>query len=279
LLLGYFAGDMPWKSSALVRDDSLRARRVFEEVPTDSPLWPMQNVHALNTISLLASAARDSEAVLAYLDRAFEAQRSPLLRAVFLYCALATANEMGADERAREYYVRLTVEHPETPFANWATDEFGPDRAIVAGKPIPDFAFPVLGRPDSTLTSAQLRGRVYLLDFWGTWCGPCIGEIEYLHRAYERFRKRGFEILSVALRDDSSAVQAFRRGRWPMPWLNALVEEGSELEREVLERFEVSGFPKPILVDEVGTIVATAQTGLRGTELEEVLSRLYKKRD
>ena len=137
---------------------------------------------------------------------------------------------------------------------------------------MPSFAFVALGDSSVTHTDEALRGKTYLIDFWGTWCGPCIEEMPYLHEAYEKYRGDGFEILSVAMMDERAAIEAFREERHPMPWLHTLVPQRDD--EAVRTKFEVTSFPRPILVDASGTIIAT-DDALRGEKLAEVLARTF----
>ena len=103
-------------------------------------------------------------------------------------------------------------------------------------------------------SSDSLLGRPYLIDFWGTWCAPCIKAMPSLDKAYERYSESGFENLSIALLDTPKDIQEFREDRFPMPWLHTLVER--EHDPSVRATFEITGIPRPILVSSEGIILA-----------------------
>ena len=107
---------------------------------------------------------------------------------------------------------------------------------------------------------------------YNSWCGPCIEEFPYQHEAYERFQDQGFEILSVAMMDERAAIETFREERYPMPWLHTLVSP--EEEGRVRSQFEITGFPRPVLVGPSGEILATDEE-LRGEKLAKVLARVF----
>ena len=144
---------------------------------------------------------------------------------------------------------------------------------LQAGSPVPEFSFASFDDPTVTITNVDFEGQVYLLDFWGTWCAPCIKEIPHLEEAYERYSGSGFEILSVAFLDDPEDIKQFRENRYSMPWLHTRVTR--EDDNSIRDLFEITGFPRPILVDEDGFILATDDE-LRGNKLLDVIDAAYE---
>jgi thiol-disulfide isomerase/thioredoxin len=122
----------------------------------------------------------------------------------------------------------------------------------------------------------MIVGKFTLIDFWGPWCGPCVGAMPDLHRVYKEYHDRGFEILSVAADESPELVNSFRTTKWPMPWLNAFVEykEGVK-ENAKLRELGVVTFPRAVLVDPHGKIVA--ELGPSGEELANVLGRVLRR--
>jgi alkyl hydroperoxide reductase subunit AhpC len=96
----------------------------------------------------------------------------------------------------------------------------------------------------------------------------------YLQKAYERFKKKGFTIVSIAFDSDIDRVMRFRRKKWHMPWLNAFV--ANDYHNSTISAFGVLHFPYPILVDSKGTIVALDET-LWGEQLEQILEKYFHK--
>ena len=112
-----------------------------------------------------------------------------------------------------------------------------------------------------------------LVDYWATWCGPCVGEMDNLHKVYNKFHPKGFEILSFSLDQNVETVNKFRKDKWAMPWKNAFI--GDTKGKIIAKNFEVIGIPKPILVSADGKILALSGS-LRGEGLEKTLSRYFK---
>ena len=109
-----------------------------------------------------------------------------------------------------------------------------------------------------------------MIDFWSTWCGPCVREMPAIHKAYERFKgRKGFEILSISMDGSEKQIAHFRK-KWEMPWMHVFIP--GVFENDVAKQFEVAGIPKPILVDARGEIVAM-QDELRGESLEATLEK------
>jgi hypothetical protein len=95
----------------------------------------------------------------------------------------------------------------------------------------------------------------------------------YLQKAYERFRGKGFTIVSIAVDQAVEKVEIFRNKKWHMPWINAFV--GNNRNNAILSAFDVPGYPYPILVDSKGTIVAL-YVELVGERLEQTLEKYFQ---
>ncbi len=145
-----------------------------------------------------------------------------------------------------------------------------PGRPQPSVQPAPQFSFASLDDPGRTHTNDSLRGTTYLIDFWAIWCGPCRSEMPNLHRAYEKYKHRDFQILSLSFDKSPQEVTRYRQGRWKMPWLHGYVDGG--FENDAARRFGVSGIPTPILVDPWGRMIARGSL-LRGSYLDHTLDR------
>ena len=132
--------------------------------------------------------------------------------------------------------------------------------------------FTVVSLDDSTklISTESLRGKVVLIDFWATWCPPCVEEIPELTRVYGLYKDRGFEILSLSFDKTAGHVRRFRSKHFAMPWLHAIVERG--FGDYISELFHVLNIPRQILIDPDGRIVAEDEA-LRGAQLEGTVSR------
>jgi peroxiredoxin len=132
--------------------------------------------------------------------------------------------------------------------ALWLFTEPPPD-PIRAGQPAPPFALPRL-EPPGQLSLADLRGRVVLLNFWATWCGPCEEEMPAMQRLYERFAGPDFELVAVSVDTEGDVVKAFReRLGLTFPILH-------DPDRKVSHAYQSHRYPESYLIDRDGRIVA-----------------------
>ena len=142
------------------------------------------------------------------------------------------------------------------------------------GEEVP--AFSVVSMDDSakTISNVSMKGKYYLMDFWATWCGPCVVEMPNLQKAYETFKGDGFTILSLSLDRTKEEVVKFREMKRKMPWLNVFL--GADSQNRILRDFDVMTIPSPVLVDSTGKNLATS-VQLRGDQMTKTLDKYLKK--
>ncbi len=122
---------------------------------------------------------------------------------------------------------------------------------------------------------AQLRGKVVLIDFWASWCGPCRRENPNVVEAYEKYNKKkfatgkGFEVVSISLdRNEKAWKSAILQDNLKWPY-HALDQEGI-----VARMYQVSSIPSGFLIDGNGKIVASGNQ-LRGLGLHLEIEKLF----
>ncbi len=138
---------------------------------------------------------------------------------------------------------------------------------VELGYPAPDFTSVTIDSVEFQLSGNQ--GKYILLDFWGSWCGPCLGEISYLKEAYEEFQGETFEIVSIDVNEPLSRMLPFieeNELKWTHIW-----EKSAEIQR----LYQVNGVPSPFLIGPDGVIVAEGSE-LRGDNLIATLEKYLK---
>ncbi len=128
----------------------------------------------------------------------------------------------------------------------------------------------------------DLRGKVVVVDFWATWCGPCMGEIPEMIRIYERYHDQGVEFIGVSLDlpEEDGGLEALRKSveQWKVPWPqyhlgheNDRIVSGTPTD-DFSEFWGISGVPTVFLIDAEGRLYSTEARG----RLEELIPRLLK---
>lgn len=118
--------------------------------------------------------------------------------------------------------------------------------AVVPQAGAPDFTLPSLEGPNLRLQ--EQRGRVVMVNFWASWCGPCRVEMPHLARLYEKYRGAGFTVLAVNIDEDprKAATLAGQLGmRFPV-----LLDR----EKKVSRLYDLSTMPSTILIDRDGRV-------------------------
>lgn len=143
------------------------------------------------------------------------------------------------------------------------------------GHPYIDFEAPILDKKFNFEGKAKLsdyvsKNKVVFLDFWASWCTPCMNEVPNLKAAYKKFKSKGFEIVSVSVDDDTEDwIKAVKDNgmNWVQLW------NGADMQNSAAVKYSVTAIPCTFLIDSEGTIIGR---NLRDKELEEALEDYFK---
>jgi peroxiredoxin len=136
---------------------------------------------------------------------------------------------------------------------------------LAVGKPFPDFQEKDLeGKP---LSIANYKGKVVLVDFWATWCGPCVAELPHVLEAYQKHHANGFEIVGISLDSEREKLTDFIKEKG-MTW--AQYFDGQGWQNKLAQEYGVNSIPSTYLLDGTGKIIGK---DLRGEALGETVAK------
>ena len=118
--------------------------------------------------------------------------------------------------------------------------------------------------------TTALKGKVILVDFWATWCGPCVKEVPHVVEAYKKLHDKGFEIVGISLDSDKAALAKFTKANgmtWPQYF------DGLGWKNKIAVKYGINSVPAMWLIDKEGNLASTnARAGLEA-EVEKLLAK------
>ena len=234
----------------------------------DRPEGPVLSLARIVATMARAQSGQYAEALTRYHDlmRGLGKPEQEEFAANFADSLASAATTAGEYPIARRVYEELLARYPDSPnLRQKIKDDLA--RLDKVGKAAPAIvAKDVKGDP---FRLDDLRGKYVLVDFWATWCAPCVAELPRLQAAYKTYHDGGFEIVGVSLDETKSALVDFVRAR-NVPWRQIHNASGGG---DVVEAFGVNTIPATFLIDPQGVIT---RLELRGAALDQVLAKLIK---
>jgi thiol-disulfide isomerase/thioredoxin len=138
-------------------------------------------------------------------------------------------------------------------------------RTLTNGAKFPDFSEKdLLGNP---LSVSKYEDKVVLVEFWATWCSPCVAELPNIIKAYNKHHSNGFEVIGVSLDQDEQKLKSFLKVK-EIPWPQYF--DGKEWQNKLAAKYGIDSVPATFLLDRQGKIIAQ---DLQGEALEEALTK------
>ncbi len=135
------------------------------------------------------------------------------------------------------------------------------------GEVVPDLAFTAFS--GETVKLSDLRGRYVLLDFWATWCGPCVADLPAVRKLHDTYgADKRLVVLGLNLDDDPAKARRFVKDH-PLPWTQGSL--GGRPDDPVLARYAVSSVPAYFLIGPDGKLIQSSQSV---EEIGEALRRV-----
>jgi len=191
-----------------------------------------------------------------------------LLVAIFSFCKSKKQSTTSNTEQGISKNQSQTTNN-STPI----TQTIEPTIGLNLGNKAPEITFKNLN--DSVIALSSIKGKLILIDFWASWCGPCRGENPTVVKAYQNFKDKkfkggnGFTVYSVSLDlDKTKWKQAIEKDKltWPYHVSDLLMWNSS-----VVSQYAIQGIPYNVLVNENGIII---NKNLRGEQLITSLEKL-----
>jgi len=188
----------------------------------------------------------------------------PALQKHFGYNAKAATQAAQATAAAKAQYHQELVSAPPVAVPDTSRPvEPRVAEGLEVGQRFPGFSeTDVAGNPVSV---AGFRGKVLLIDFWATWCGPCRRELPNVIALYQKFHPQGFEVVGVSLDDDRDKLIAFTQQNG-MAWQQYF--DGLGWDNKLARAYHVEGIPMTYLLDRHGIILGKE---LHGEDLDNAV--------
>jgi peroxiredoxin len=257
---------MPLQDSLLKAQTAMRSLSIEQKTEANKALKRL--IAAIDKTSITFIKENEGHpATLAALEQLNIEKHSAAYKSVLKSLATSFSDS--------DYYVMLKKKYDAATTARTIPNQPPPKKSnrkngqYAAGDEALDI---VMADPDGNIRKlSDLRGKVVLLDFWASWCGPCRRENPNVVKAYEKYNSQGFEVFSVSL--DSNADR----------WKQAIEQDGlvwpyhvcdmKKWRNAASQAYGISSIPYTMLIGRDGIII---RTQFRGPALEEELEKLFK---
>lgn len=135
--------------------------------------------------------------------------------------------------------------------------------AVEEGEQAPEFSLPYVEQPDKVVQLGDLRGKLVYVDFWASWCLPCLRSLPQINTLYQKYRDQGFEVIAITIDDPIEDAQDFMDDL-EVPLSYHVVADHTA---DIMDVYGVVGMPTSFLIDRQG-IVRKVHKGFREGDTE-----------
>lgn len=243
--------------------------KALPNIPDSSQVWSAIIISIGNGYSGSARTASDYLNLLHKLNETITnpAGRSKVLEELGEYYQ-AVQNSNRNVNKAREIYKEMIRLQADSSYVAYAREALYEINKLGIGKPAPTFIAETIN--GDTINLSKLKGKVILLDFWATWCGPCIPEIPHLKEIQRKYGDQDFILIGISLDYKLSDLKKFIQKR-EMNWVH--IWQKQTWNDALIKLYNVDGIPDTYLINRKGIIVAK---NLRGERLEKAVAELMQ---
>lgn len=256
-----------WKSVSLISD---------QMAPLFSAVGKAKIEHDSLMIKVINKRQDSLLSIIKNLPAKFvTANNNKTAAAVILFLNLSQLRPDGP--KIKSLYSKLDKQIQDSPVGIRISDFIKSLESCGIGKPFADFE--LVDNENKIVPISSLKGKCFLIEFWTTWCGPCSGELPTLLKAYDKYKSKGFEIISISL-DNSKQQWLNAVENQKTPWIQTIIKNSASyksylapFESDVAQAYSVLYVPANFLISSDGLIIAT---DLRGNSLMDKLLEIYK---
>jgi thiol-disulfide isomerase/thioredoxin len=216
--------------------------------------------------------------------RAMKGQSSEDLAKIPYFKAMVYQKVLNEPDKAKAVLVEISKEFPGTKAANVvaqptasASASSGRQPLLAEGTPAPDFTAIAVAGGEGSLNLAQYKGKIVVLDFWSTWCGPCQHSLPHVERVYQDVKGKDVVVIGVCVWDNQDAY-----AKWlpehtdKYTFTFAFDPAGRDNSKSIASSlYNVSGIPTTYVIGKDGRVVDSilGYNGENDKRLEEALAR------